>query len=117
MKAEARAAQDRVILDAEEGALQARLAVLLPTIAINGNQLFLNSTNADPSVARYSHSEADTLHAIAGRCVHIRESLGLETVGTLASHFLAACQEASSSNEHRRGPRRLAQWLLTVMHS
>jgi hypothetical protein len=37
--------------------------------------------------------------------------------GGVAGHFLIACREAASGDAHRRGPRKLAEWLLTKITS
>jgi hypothetical protein len=112
MKGDARAKQARDTLDAEEASLRARLLELLPSAARDGAPLFVNSTNSQREIARYCHQDADALFASAQRCVELRESLGLEGEGEVAEHFLAACREAASADPHRRGPRRLAEWLL-----
>jgi hypothetical protein len=111
MKSDASEKQARVMLDAEEASLRADLLAVLPSAARDGGQLFMNSTNSREPVA-WSHGDADVLFASANRCVRLRESLGLEGEGEVAGHFLAACREASSGDPHRRGPRKLAEWLL-----
>jgi hypothetical protein len=112
MKGDARAKQARVALDAEEASLRARLLALLPSIARDGAPLFVNSTNSHEEIARYCHQDADELFASAKRCVELRESLGLEGEGDVAGYFLAACREAAGGDPHRRGPRKLTEWLL-----
>jgi hypothetical protein len=112
MKSDFRAKQARIALDAEEASLHTRLLALLPSVARDGAPLFVNSANSPEAIARYSHKDADALFASARRCVELRESLGLECEADVARHFLAACQEAASADPHRRGPRKLAQWLL-----
>jgi hypothetical protein len=110
MKSDARAKQARVTLDAVEAALRARLLALLPSAARDGAPLFVNSTNSQREIARYCHKDA--LFASAEACVELRASLGLEGEGEVAGYFLAACREAASGDPHRRGPRKLAEWLL-----
>jgi hypothetical protein len=112
MRSDARAKQARVALEAEEASLRARLLALLPSVARDGAPLFVNSTNSRGEIARYCHQDADALFASAQRCVALRESLGLEGEGEVAEYFLAACREAASGDAHRRGPRKLAEWLL-----
>lgn len=112
MKADIRAGQSRVTLEAEEATLRARLLELLPSAASSGAQLFLNSVNSPGLTARYSHEAADNLYESARRCVELRYSLGLEREDSVANYFLAACDEAVSASPHRRGPRKLAAWLL-----
>lgn len=107
--------QAPVSLEAEEAALRARLVAVLPSVARNGAPLFVNSTNSNREIARYRHKDADALFASASRCVELRRSLGLGDAG-VAGHFLAACREASSDDPQRRGPRKLAEWLLEKLN-
>jgi hypothetical protein len=116
MKPNVRAKQS-AMLDAEEASLRARLLAILPGAVAGGAQLFLNSTNSPKTPARYYHKEADTLFASAQRCMALREYLGLDAEGGVAHHFLIACREAASGDPHRRGPRKLAEWLLTKITS
>ena len=113
MKNETRTKQARLALVREEAALRARLLALLPSVARDGAPLFLNSANSLKSIARYSHKDADALFASASQCVELRQSLSLEGEGEVAGSFLAACWEAASGDPHRRGPRKLAEWLLS----
>ena len=112
MKSDTRASQAHAALDAEEASLRTSLLALLPSVARGGGQLFLNSTNSHGESSRYCHRDADALFASAEACVKLRESLGLEGDGDVAGYFLAACREAASGDAHRRGPRKLAEWLL-----
>jgi hypothetical protein len=112
VKSDARAKQARIKLEAEEASLRARLLALLPSASRDGGQLFLDSTNSHGETACYCHQDADALFASANRCLELRESLGLEGEGEVAGYFLAACREAASADPHRRGPRKLAEWLL-----
>lgn len=113
MKGQVRANQRRAMLDAEEASLRARLLAILPGAATGGSQLFLNAGNSPSSIARYSHEDADDLFASAKRCVELRGDLGLDVAGSVADNFLVACREAASGDSHRRGPRKLAEWLFT----
>jgi len=112
MNRKARAERTRATLEAEEAALRSKLLALLPSVARDGAPLFLNSMNSHGEIARYCHRDADALFASAEACVELRESLGLGDEGDVAGYFLAACREAASDNPHRRGPRKLAEWLL-----
>lgn len=112
MRFDARASKQAAALEAEESSLRSRLLVLLPQAAEVGHQLFLNSKNSKPDAARYSHKEADALFASATRCIETRAALGLDLENSVGGYFIAACREAASANEHRRGPRKLAEWLL-----
>ena len=112
MKRDTRASQAHAALDAEEASLRSSLLALLPSVARDGAQLFLNSTNTHGESAHYCHRDADALLASAEACVKLRESLSLGGEGDVAGYFLAACREAASDDPHRRGPRKLAEWLL-----
>jgi hypothetical protein len=115
VKNETRTKQARLALVREEAALRARLLALLPSVARDGAPLFVNSANSPEAVASYSHPEADAVFAAAKRRVELRESLSLGGEGDVAGYFLAACREAASDDPHRRGPRKLAEWLLGKM--
>ena len=57
--------------------------------------------------------EADDLYELAKMAVALRTSLGLPVIRTLGQLFVSACSEsANEENPHRRGPRKLATWLL-----
>jgi hypothetical protein len=115
VKSDARAKQARVTLEAEEASLRAHLLALLPRVARDGAPLFVNSTNSHGEISRYRHQDADALFACALRCVELRGALGLEGEGEVAGYFLAACREAASADPHRRGPRKLAEWLIAKL--
>jgi hypothetical protein len=117
MKAQVRANQRRAMLDAEEASLGDRLLAILPGVSTGGSQLFLNATNSPNSTSRYSHEEAGDLFASAKRCMELRADLGLDAAGSVADKFLIACREAASGDAHRRGPRKLAEWLFTKITS
>jgi hypothetical protein len=112
-----RHAKLRAMLDTEEGSLRVRLLAILPDVAARGTQLVLNSTNSPETTARYSHEEANELFTSAQRIMALRGKLGLDTEHCVSDHFLIACREAASSDAHRRGPRKLAEWLLTKITS
>ncbi len=105
------------MLDGEEASLRDRLLALLPGVATGGAQLFLNSMNSPEKAARYSHQEGDELFKTAQRCIKLRGNLEISREGCVADHFLIACQEAASGDEHRRGPRKLAEWVVTKLSS
>jgi hypothetical protein len=117
MKAEARARQSRATLEAEEASLRARLLAVLPFAAREGAELFRNEANSPAPVARYSHKEAGALYDSAVHCVELRKEHGLEVESSIAAYFLVACREATSGDPHRRGPRKLAEWLLAKVGS
>ena len=106
-------------LAATERELHALLVRVLPGCTENGAMVFFNSENLPVD---YQHhwlpKEADELFELARRCSSIRSELGLPVAQTLAQLFLDACAEsANTQNQHRRGPRKLATWLLAEIQS
>ena len=62
----------------------------------------------------YPYGWAITGVALAKQSIELRSRLGLEIEGTVGQLYLSACTEASNGdNPQRRGPRKLASWLLT----
>ncbi len=101
---------------AAEQSLRADLRRVLPRIAQHGNQLFLNSEwNRHKMPLRYLDSESEPILAAARNCERLHAALGLPLESSAANLFFAACREADSEHEHRRGPRRLAEWLLVEL--
>ena len=105
------AATERELFDA--------LMRVLPVCAESGTLIFFNSQNLPDE---YQHdwlpAESDELFELAERCSEIRSELGLTTAQSIAQLFLDACAEnANMKNPHRRGPRRLATWLLSELQS
>jgi hypothetical protein len=105
------------MLDAEEASLRASLLAILPGVAAGGTQIFLNSMNSPENTSRYSHEAADELFKSAQRCGELRDNLGISRDGCVADQFFIACQEAASGDANRRGPRKLAEWLLSKITS
>jgi hypothetical protein len=101
-------------LAATESELYALLVRVLPACIENGTMVFLNSGNLpDDYQHHWLTKEADELYELARRCSLLRGELGLPVAQTLAQLFLDACAENSNiHNSHRRGPRKLATWLL-----
>ena len=113
MRAKTRA-KTEVELLAREGELSSALRRVLPEIERTGAGLFFNS-EFDPHglgvTAR--HETSETLYQLAVHCVELRVSLSLPGDRSVGQQFLSACHEHSDlGNKHRRGPRRLAAWLL-----
>lgn len=110
--------RDRVVeaetsLRAAEARLRALLLAVLPKVALSEASLFTNRAH-NPHGLPISTlwPQAEALHAEALFCLEAREALGFPTANSTGQLFLAACEEAASSNEHRRGPRKLAASLL-----
>jgi hypothetical protein len=106
-------------LVATERELFDSLMLVLPVCAKNGTMIFFNSGNLpDEYQHNWLPAESDELFELATRCSSIRSSLGLSNVHTIAQLFLDACAEnGNMKNPHRRGPRRLATWLLSEFQS
>lgn len=106
-------------LAATERELFALLMHALPVSIENGPMIFFNSQNLPDDYRRnWLPKESDELLELAKRCSSIRGELGLPIAQTLAQLFLDACAEnANMQNPHRRGPRKLATWLLAEIRS
>lgn len=100
-----------------ESELRSRLLESLPEVALSGSPLFFSS-ELDPhglSLA-HLHPESERILQAAKSCVDMRAQLGLSVVGSVGDLFLSACRESASLGDaHRRGPRRLASWLLAEL--
>lgn len=100
-------------LSASEQALRDRLLALLPNAAESGALLFMNSEfNAFALPAHQLVAVAEELLSQARECVSLRQQLSEPVEDSVGWLYLQACEEGASSNEHRRGPKRLAAWLL-----
>ena len=109
-----------MLRDAEAMLLE-HLLEALPRVADSGELLFTNSRfNAHGVPSAHLSREAEALLDMSLACIELRESLELPITGSVGKLFLESCEEAASSDEHRRGPRRLAAALLAeleVSHS
>ena len=106
-------------LAAKERELFDSLVRVLPVCVENGTLIFFNSQNLpDEYQHHWLPAESDELHELATRCSTIRSELGLTNAQTIAQLFLDACTEnGNMKNPHRRGPRKLATWLLSELQS
>jgi hypothetical protein len=86
----------------------------LPHAVHVGGYLFVNSKFLPDYVPLYRvPPESEMLLSLARESLSLREQLQLPAEGTAAQMYLSACAEHSNvENEHRRGPRQLAAWLL-----
>jgi hypothetical protein len=86
--------------------------------ALDGDCLFFfNSDHPPPPTFgrwpdRYIREYSEAILQLAKQSLALRRELILSTEDTPAALYLAACTESTSVNEHRRGTRRLAEWLL-----
>jgi hypothetical protein len=110
-------------LEAKLAETESRLrSLLLPALeraAESGEALFFNSAFL-PAGYRLSllPPESEASLELACEAVALREQLAESVVGTVGQLYLSACQEAANTaNEQRRGPRRLASWLLAELQS
>ena len=99
-------------LESLEAELVCDLLGHLPLAADSGADLFC--------LARWNPNRdfVSSLTEKSQRCISLRETLGLGTARTVGERYMLAHNEASSqSSEHRRGPRRLAGWLLQELEA
>ena len=103
-------------LEAAERQLRKQLLRILPEAAVGGSNPFTNS-EFNPSFLppHLFRSDAEDLLEAARECIRLREEIGFDAAGSIGSLFLAACEENGSRNEHRRGPRKLAESLLRAL--
>jgi hypothetical protein len=113
MRPERRQKQE-LLLQLKESELRTLLQRLLPSVAENGSPIFMNSQfNPHGLLAAHLPEESEPLLEAANGCVELRQQLGLAVDGSVGELFLAACRESAAlHDEHRRGPRKLALWLL-----
>ncbi|WP_266160702.1 hypothetical protein [Dyella silvatica] len=101
-------------LEATEGLLLALLEQVLPRIVDSGEMLFYHADFMPlAEQARWLPPECEVLLPLVKDSMVLRHELGLAVSGSMGELYLSACREAADvDNEHRRGPRRLAAWLL-----
>ena len=113
MASQERTAKVEAQLASAESEFRAQLLRLLPSGVQRGVNFFINSefNQYPPRIVR-PNPDAEALLTAARRCLSLRASLALPIEGSLAHAYLSACAESTSSSEHRRGPRRLAEAVL-----
>jgi hypothetical protein len=106
-------------LSVAETSLLNLLAQVLPGVALSGEMLFFNSAFLPDTIQpHWLPQESEELLSLANNAVLLREELGLSVVGTVGQLYLSACSESANyTNGNRRGPRRLATWLLGELGS
>ncbi len=98
---------------AAEATLRESLVEFLPSVVKSGGHLFTNSHYNPHKLPPYHFSKkAEALIDFSLAIVEMREALGLPVAGSVGQLFIDSCEENASSNEHRRGPRKLAAALL-----
>ncbi len=111
-----RRAKGENILRGAEAKLLEHLLRVLPAVVNTGEPLFTNSRfNPHGLLEGHLSKEAEALIDLSLACVEMRESLDLPVSGSVGKLFVEACEEAASSDEHRRGPRRLAAALFATL--
>jgi hypothetical protein len=110
--------QGEEILRSGEAELRAHLLQVLPRVAKTGETLFINSRFRPAGFPEgHTSKEAEALMDLSLACIEMRGRLELPVSGSVGKLFIEACEENASSNEHRRGPRKLAAALLSVIQS
>ena len=108
-----RHAEGEAILKRAENTLRESLTEILAEVVESGEPLFFNSQFNPHNLPKHLLSKrGEALLQTSLTCVEMREALGLSVTGSVAEQYLASCAEASSSDPHRYGPRRLAAALL-----
>jgi len=101
-------------LASTEAELKEKLLNVLPSATETGADLFSNS-QFNPHKLNPAHllPEAEKFLTLAKESISLRNQLGLQVKGSVGDLYLNACAElADLKNQHRRGPRRLASWML-----
>lgn len=103
-----------VQLAAVETSLFELLVKVLPRVARSGEMLFFNSDFLPDTIqSDWLPIESEELLSLTKDAMSLRDKIGLPLSGSVGQLYLSACSESVNySNEHRRGPRHLATWLL-----
>lgn len=96
---------------------QALLRVLPEFVSIRSNVFTSAEFNPSNLPSHMFHPQAEKLLKSARLCIRLRQELGLESDKNIASEYLSACEENASEDEHRRGPRKLSEYLLNYIHN
>jgi hypothetical protein len=112
MKRDRRSKGEAMLVESENTLRQSLLEVL-PNVVRHGTPLFTNSKfNPHRLPLHLLDEEAEVFLESASASVDLRAHLELPVIGSVGQLFLDACEESASANEHRRGPRKLAEALL-----
>ena len=99
-----------------ESELNQKLLSVLPQAIKNGADLYTNSEFNPYGLIPSQHRDNEDLLLLSKSCIDLRTSLHLNPKGSVGYLYLSACQESGDlSNEHRRGPRKLSEWLLSEL--
>jgi hypothetical protein len=112
MKRDRRSKGEAMLVESENSLRQALLEHL-PNVVRYGTPLFTNSKfNPHRLPPHILDDDAEVFFESASACVDLRAHLELPVIDSVGRLFLDACEESASANEHRRGPRKLAEALL-----
>lgn len=100
-------------LSSTEEDLRSLLLSVLPKAVESGTDYFTNSAfNPHGRLVSHMQPVAETLLQLAEESLSLRDKLHLVKEGSVGDLYIMACSEAADlSNEHRRGPRKLADWV------
>lgn len=90
--------------------------------AMDGDSLFFFTSDHPPPSTfgrwpdRYIRAFSEEILQLAKQSLTLRRELILPAENTPAALFLAACNESASDDQQKRGPRKLAKWLLDQLH-
>ena len=116
MKRDRQIEGEKMLRDAESN-LRKELLDVLPEIMESGTSFFFNSHfNPFQLPAHHLSKLSEAMIESSLACVEMREALGLPVEGSPGRLFIEACEESASSDDHRRGPRKLAAALLARLH-
>ena len=78
-----------------------------------GEDIFTNSDyNPHNILSAHFHQDAVKLLSLANESINLQEQALIDATGSISQLYLTACLElADLTNEQRRGPRKLAEWL------
>lgn len=107
----------RAQLAATEAQLITLLRDSLAHTAAHGDMLFFNSRYRPANVsAHWVSPRSETIVTLATESLALRDQLSLPAEGSPGQLYMMACSEAADTgNDHRRGPRQLATWLISAL--
>jgi hypothetical protein len=115
-----RAKKLKTDLDQIESELLRLLKKHLPG-AMDRDSLFFFTSEHQPTKykmpAHWFRAYSEEILQLAKQSLILRRELVLPTENTPAALFLAACAESASDDQQKRGPRRLAKWLLQQLQA
>ena len=108
-----RRAEGEKILHGTEHSLRDVLLEILPEVVTSGEPIFTNSQfNPHALPSHHLSKQGEALFQSASACVEMREALDFPVAKSVGQLFLDSCAESASTNEQRRGPRKLAAALM-----